>query len=228
MTSTPRSPEATPGRSNHRLATAATTVNANPIDCANRFGGPGTSFGAPSRGATTARRQLCERAELRTGEHASEEAESQSTSSQCQPVMSATSAMTATPPATTRAALSLTVSGKPSTDATPPRYRRTATIPTRSIGIAVCGAAPPLRQVADQRQLVDAGQPNRCPGVRQRRRTSRQRARIERRLVALQNDEGVVRCAALVRGWRPPRASTIRARTVDCRSAGGRPRSACS
>ena len=44
---------ATDGASNAMLLDAATVVSAKPIDCAKRLGGPGTSTGGPSRGATT-------------------------------------------------------------------------------------------------------------------------------------------------------------------------------
>ena len=77
--------------------------------------------GAPSRGATTRVASCPSGLNVGPLSARARKPTASGTSNQCQPVMSVTSARIATPPATTRAAFSLTGLGKPSTDATAPK-----------------------------------------------------------------------------------------------------------
>jgi hypothetical protein len=86
-----------------------------PIACAKRFGGPATTFGVPSRGATTRVASWPSGLSVGPVSTRAQKPSASGTSSQCVEVTSANSAISATPPATARAAFSLTVRGNENT-----------------------------------------------------------------------------------------------------------------
>ena len=109
---TPTSIEATVRSPKARLITAAEVENTSPTDWAKRFGGPGTSRGGPRRGATTFVAICPSGLHRGPANTRSKKPSATTTSNQCHPVTSVTTACIATPAATTRAAFSLTGFGK--------------------------------------------------------------------------------------------------------------------
>lgn len=94
-----------------RASTAPAPVMTAPMPCAKRLGGPGTSFAGPIRGASTFVASSASGLRLGPATTRATKPTARTASSQCAEVTSATAAISATQPATTRAAFSLTVAG---------------------------------------------------------------------------------------------------------------------
>ena len=129
-TSTATSANATCDQPNAMLDTAATVVTVRPIDCAKRFGGPGTSTGGPRRGAITLVASKPSGLNLGPAITRSRNPSARTTKSHCQPLASWTIESTATPAATTRAAFSFTGFG----NAMPPVWHEILEFPTNIVG----------------------------------------------------------------------------------------------
>src|SRR3954471_6590843 len=111
-TSRPTRTSAAPVSPNPSASTAADVVNAAPMPCAKRFGGPATYFGAPSRGAITPLASRPSGLSVGPVSTRAQKPYASGTSSQCAPVSNTTTPARATTPATTRAAFSLRGFGK--------------------------------------------------------------------------------------------------------------------